>query len=413
MLNLELIQALATDPNRRAHLTVIVGDRTPREALLGVDQLVDAVIQYSELQDLEHPLYDLVHRPCQLRSVDQLDFLRKVGRRFVVSQLDCIAYSNPTYARTFKEWVDYRSATQLLFATADGIIFISKDAAEDASHQGLQIAAERSCVSYVGVDHQLHAAKARPPDGSDRFNATPFILMLGADFRHKNRAYALRVLKALVTRYGWPGQLVFAGPKVSSGGSPLEEAQELEHSPEIRDRVHEVGPVDEEQKRWLLENAALVLYPSVYEGFGLIPFEAAAAGTPALTTRATSLGEVLGEEVVYLDSLDPGVGAAVAWPLLTDPEAAHRQVEAILARAPAFTWRQVADTTWDFYQQLLTMPPRCRELAALWSADNERLFRRAETSWRERILRAFRILRTEGLKALWAEIKQFIAWLRA
>jgi hypothetical protein len=169
-----------------------------------------------------------------------------------------------------------------------------------------------------------------------------------------------------------------------------------------------------EKKWWLLENASLVLYPSVYEGFGLIPFEAAAVGTPALTTRATSLGEVLGEGLIYLDSLDPMVGAEIAWPFLTDPDAAHRQVEAIMARARAFTWRQVADTTWDFYYHLLKMPPRYRGRADLWSADNKSLVQRPETrSWQERIVRAFQILRTDGLGALWAEIKQFVAWLRA
>jgi GT2 family glycosyltransferase/glycosyltransferase involved in cell wall biosynthesis len=415
VLILELVRALATAPNHNAHVTLIVGDRTPRAALLGTDQLVDEVIRRSDLQDLEQPLFDLAHRPCQIRSTAQLAFLRKVARRFIVSQLDCIAYSNPSYARSFDEWMDYRHVTQLLFATADGIVFISNNAADDAVHQGLRIPLERSCVSYLGVDHRRHSAKAMPLPGSDKFKNEPYILVLGTNFRHKNRVYALRLLRALVTKYQWPGQLVLAGPKVNSGDSVAEEARELERSPELRSRVHDVGPVNEPEKKWwLLENASLVLYPSVYEGFGLIPFEASAVGTPALTTRATSLGEVLGEGLIYLDSLDPMVGAEIAWPFLTDPDAAHRQVEAIMARARAFTWRQVADTTWDFYYHLLKMPPRYRGRADLWSADNKSLVQRPETrSWQERIVRAFQILRTDGLGALWAEIKQFVAWLRA
>lgn len=414
VLILELVRALAIDPRRSAHLAMIVADRTPTEALLGVDQLVDAVVRYSDLQKPEHPLYDLVHRPCQLRSAEQLDFLRRVAHRFVVSQLDFIAYSNPSYARTFEEWLDYRLATQLLFDTADGVIFLSKDAAGDASHQGLRIDAERTCVSYIGVDHRLHSAEPRPPQGSEGFEGKPFIFMLGANFKHKNRTYAIRVFRALVTRYGWPGHLVFAGPEVSSGGSAEEEAQELEHSPEIDARVHDVGSVDEEEKRWLLENAALVLYPSVYEGFGLIPFEAAASGTPALTTRATSLSEVLGDKVVFLESLDPVVSAGIAWPLLRDPEAARRQVEAIRARSRAFTWRQAAEATWDFYQHLLKMPPRRQGLASLWSADDKWLTRRRKArSWTERIARSVSIVRTKGLRALGAEIKEFIEWQRA
>jgi hypothetical protein len=108
------------------------------------------------------------------------------------------------------------------------------------------------------------------------------------------------------------------------------------------------------------------------------------------------------------------VGAEVAWPLLTDPEAAHRQVEAIMARARSFTWRQVAGTTWDFYDHLLKMAPRFRQRADLWSADKKSPGQRPETrSWQERIVRAFRILRTDGSGALWAEIKQFVEWMRA
>jgi glycosyltransferase involved in cell wall biosynthesis len=413
VLILELVRALATLPDRSAHLTMIVADRTPRTALLGTDQLVDEVIRRSDLQEIDQPRFDLVHRPCQTRSTEELAFLQKTARRFIVSQLDCIAYSNPSYARSFEEWVDYRFVTQSLFSTADGVVFISRDAAEDAAHQGLQIPAERSCVSYVGVDHHRQSAEARPPRGSDRFQARPFMLMLGTDFRHKNRVYAYRLLRILAAEHQWPGQLVFAGPKVTSGGSVTTEVQELERSPEMQSRVHHLGAVGEEEKRWLLENAALVLYPSIYEGFGLVPFEAAAAGTPALATRATSLGEVLGDGVVYLDSLDPVVGAEIAWSLLADPEAARRQIEAIVARARAFTWRQVADTTWDFYQHLLSMPPRSQGLADLWFAVKSPVQRSETRTWPERIIRALRILRTGGLGALWAEAKQFIAWRRA
>jgi glycosyltransferase involved in cell wall biosynthesis len=106
--------------------------------------------------------------------------------------------------------------------------------------------------------------------------------------------------------------------------------------------------VSDGEKQWLIEKAALVLYPSTYEGFGLVPFEAAAVGTPALTTRSTSLVEVLGDQVLYLDTLDPWTGVDVVWALLSRPEVAHRQVEAIKARGLNFTWHVVAEKLWTF-----------------------------------------------------------------
>jgi glycosyltransferase involved in cell wall biosynthesis len=349
-----------------------------------------------------------------MRSANQLGLLSKAARRFIVSQLDCIAYSNPSYARSFEEWVNYRLVTQTAFAAADGIVFNSNDVAHDSAHRGLHIPSERTCVSYNGVDHHLHKADAVPPDKADELSARPFLIVLGTNFKHKNRVQALRILQVLITKHHWPGQLVFAGPKVNYGGSEADEAQELRENPELRPRVHDLGPVSEGQKKWLLENAALLLSPSAYEGFGLVPFEAAAVGTPALTTRATSLGEVLGDEVVFLDELDAARGAELAWSLLSNPELANKQVEAIKTRAAFFTWQMVAERTWELYQRILAMPLRTPALRT-WSHEREApsTWKQPEKSWPARVERAFQILRTKGPRALLQEIRQFIHWMRA
>jgi GT2 family glycosyltransferase/glycosyltransferase involved in cell wall biosynthesis len=414
VLILELIRALATHPGRHAYVAMIVGDRTPAEALLGVDDLVDDVFRRSDLQDLEDPTFDLVHRPCQVRSVEELTFLQKVAHRFIISQLDCISYSNPSYAETFDEWMHHRLVTELTHAMADGIIYISHEAAQDAAHQGLQVPAERTCISSIGVDHQLGSAEPKAPQGSDEFGGRPFILVLGTNFRHKNRVYALRLLGVLVAEYEWSGRLVFAGPTVSGSGSAAEEAEAFEKGPEIRAHVCDIGAVSEREKRWLLQRAALVLYPTIYEGFGLVPFEAAIAGTPSLTTRATSLGEVLGEKVTYLSTLDPAAGAEVAWSMLSDPAVARSQVEAIRERALAFQWQQAAGRTWDFYQRILRMPCRSPGFGVLLDPDQTRFVWGPQSrSWVKRVARAFRILRNEGSSALLAETQQFVRWLRA
>ncbi len=423
VLILELIRALAIAPDRNAHLTLIIADQAPLEALLGVDQVVDAVIRISDLPSQEQPVFDLIHRPSQIGLAAERAFLQDVARRFIVSHLDCISFSNPSYAKTWAEWERYRSVSATTFAQADGVIFISDDAAEDAGHQGLHIPAGRRCVTYAGVDHLQYSAKAAPPAGSAGFQDLPFLLMLGTNFKHKNRVYALRLLSTLVTEYRWSGHLVFAGPKVACGGSVAEEEWALRHQPEIRSRVHDLDAVDEGGKKWLLENATLLLYPSAYEGFGLVPFEAAAAGTPALTSKTTSLGEVLGDQVIYLDTFDPVAGAGVVWSFLSDPEMARKQVEAINARATQFTWRQVADRTWGFYKQILRMPPRPRQPTPLptppptppptpvLTDPHPTVEPVISRSWRERMARGRYILRNEGFQALLKETWQLIRWM--
>lgn len=414
VLILELVRALALAPRRDYHLTLIIGDSTSREALLGVDELVDDIVHKSDLHNLGDRQFDLIHRPSQLSSAEDLALLLQSSRRLVVSHLDSISFTKPDYAPSIEAWLHYRSVTHLAFALADGIIFISQDAGTDATHQGLQIPGDRTCVTYVGVNHQQHFTQPQPPAGSEAFRDSPFLLMLGTDFRHKNRPYAVRLLNALSSKHGWRGSLVFAGPRVSNGGSTADLDRELARDPKMIARVHELGAVSDQEKHWLLENAALVLYPSLYEGFGLIPFEAAAAGTPALTTRSTSLLEVLGEDVTHLETLAPEDGADIAWSLISDPEKARSQVEAINERAQSFTWQRVAERHQDFYDKVLQMPPRARQAAELWMADSgARLGDPPTRSWPERLGRAFTILRQDGIRALLNEVKQFIEWQRA
>jgi glycosyltransferase involved in cell wall biosynthesis len=183
--------------------------------------------------------------------------------------------------------------------------------------------------------------------------------MLGTNYRHKNRPFALRLFASLLEEYAWPGNLVFAGGAKLAGGSSREESHEIEQHPALQGRVINLGAVDEGEKQWLLEKAALLLYPSTVEGFGMVPFEAALAGTPALTSRLSSLGEVLGgDDLIYLESFEPVESAKTAWQLLTQPELAHRQTAAIQLRAGTFTWEKVAEATWEFYRQILRKAPR-------------------------------------------------------
>lgn len=416
VLTLELVRALATLPQPMMSLALIVNDHLDRSALLGVDQLVHEVVTLSDLRDWPQPRFDLVHRPFQFRSVAELALLRRVAQRLVVSQLDLIAFSNPGYEANPDEWERYRRLTRLVCSTADGVIFISQDAAQDARHQGIHVESERAFVIPPGLDH-LHRTTASMVENESRLPQLPFILMLGTDFRHKNRIYALRLLQALVRKYCWEGRLVLAGPNVAYGGSAEEEALLLQHSPELRSHVCYLGAVSQAEKQWLLKNASLVLYPSVSEGFGLVPFEAAAAGTPALTARVASLSEALGDEVIYLDTFDPEDGADLTWSFLTNAAVATRQVAAIQARMANFTWNAVAAQTLNVYWEILALPSRLHEeiVAPALSADpRHRLLveSKALPSWRRRWALAFYIAFTEGLASLFREIRQYIRWLK-
>ncbi|HEX9116378.1 MAG TPA: glycosyltransferase [Anaerolineae bacterium] len=413
VLTLELIRGLTASRHRFGSLSLIVSDGITSDDLRGVDKLVDEVVPVSRLGDLEKPAFDLIHCPYQLTSFDHLNLLRHAGRRLVVSMLDCIYYSSPAYAANFREWDNYRRLTEEVFSSADGIAFISQAAADEAVQQGLSIPGERSAITYAGVDHRLETDEnAVPPAEAENLAGQPFVLVLSTNFRHKNRVYALKVMEALWAHHGWPGRLVLTGANVSSGGSQAEEAQVLAQNPALAARVQYIGTVSTGAKKWLLQNAALVLYPSIREGFGMVPFEAALAGRPALSTRLASLGEVLGEEVMYLENLNPEAGAELVWALISDPAQAERQVQLIRSRAAQFTWDRAAELSWDFYRRIIDLPAR----GVRWqpvARKAGRTFKINEpvaTSWPGRIKRSWQILRTQGIRPLVWETGQFLQW---
>ena len=415
VVSLELIRAFGALARQHAHVTVLVRSGWPDEMRRTLLEYVDDVRPVGDFHELAGPQFDLMVRFLQALTPEDLLRLRTLARRFVVMQLDLIAYANPAYQRSYAEWQRYRTMTDLTFAYADGIAFNSGDVYADAVQRGLAVPEGRTCIAYNGVDHHFHRAGAHPPKRGDEIPAGDFVLVLGTNFLHKNRAYAIRLSEALMTRHGWTGKLVFAGPSVAYGGDGAQIAAALQASPRTGARFVDVGFVDEAEKRWLLEQAALVLYPSTAEGFGLIPFEAAAAGTPTLTARVSSLPEVLGEDVRYL-TFDHEEDVAAVWALLSDPERAAAQLAAIQARSARFRWDEVAARIRQLCDEVLTAPPRSNQMREQVQAVRRllqpgALDGRADKSWRQRLQFGLHIIRTEGLRPFAQEVKQYLRWV--
>lgn len=133
--------------------------------------------------------------------------------------------------------------------------------------------------------------------------------------------------------------LVLAGP---DGVGSDELAQAIAASP-ARDRVVRLGWVNDRQRDALLQAATVFAYPSRYEGFGLPPLQAMAAGTPVVATRCGALEEILGDAARLVDVGDQD-GLAEAIEQLVDDPGARRQLSGRgLARAALFTWEACAD----------------------------------------------------------------------
>jgi hypothetical protein len=199
------------------------------------------------------------------------------------------------------------------------------------------------------------------------------LVCIGADYKHKNRPFAIAMLHALRERHGWQGCLVLAGPHVPYGSSRQEESALLERYPELRASVIDVGPVSEAGKAWLYAQARAVIYPTLYEGFGLIPFEAARAGTPCIYAPLASLLELAGPEAATLIPWDPLLSSDAAWALLGEGQAREDHLRLLHERMAHARWEAVVGRLLETYGEAIRMPYRSAAPRAWQELERETL----------------------------------------
>jgi glycosyltransferase involved in cell wall biosynthesis len=153
-------------------------------------------------------------------------------------------------------------------------------------------------------------------------------------------------------------RLVLAGVD-REGGRALEDMMNRE--PGGADLVELHGHAGDADLLALYRSASALVYPSLYEGFGLPLLEAMACGTPVIASRAASIPEVTGAAALLLDPRDEHAWAD-AIESVFDPATAAPLRHAALRRAAMFTWRSTAEQTLAVYRRALgTAPSRRRD----------------------------------------------------
>lgn len=366
---LALVLALAGDS--RVKLRALVPPDLSEHA---AELLSDTEVELIAAEDAITPARrsEVVHRPQQISSVEDFPLLHAAGERLVITHHDLIAYHNASYHADIRSWLRHREITRAALGACDRVVFPSQHALRDALIEDL-LPEERGHVVATGsVERSAPSPQTTAPPG--RLAAgDPFLLCLGADYAHKNRPFAIRMLIEL-RALGWQGALVLAGSHVPYGSSREQEQDLLEGHPHIRDHVIDLGTVDGPAKSWLFSHTRALVYPSIYEGFGLLPIEAASNRVPCLYAPQASLAELDAGAATILP-WDPAVSAAAAMPLLIDGPERERHLRS-LAMLEVPNWSEIADRLIEVYRLAATGP---RPAAALLDPSGHRQLLREVT----------------------------------
>jgi glycosyltransferase involved in cell wall biosynthesis len=219
---------------------------------------------------------------------------------------------------------------------ADAIIADTQAARLDVA-DGLGINPARIAVCGAGVDDRFF-------DLTDRRRALapdPYILSVGTVEERKDLVTAVRAIAHL------PGvRLISAGPFTPYAREVMSEAAALG----VEDRVQLRGFVDDDELIRLYRGAAAFVFPSRYEGFGLPPLQALAAGVPAVVSRIPVLEEVLGDCALFAPCGDASAFSGALHGALSSPSAL---IQRGIERARTFTWPAVAEKVVEVYRRLV------------------------------------------------------------
>ena len=203
-------------------------------------------------------------------------------------------------------------------------------------------------VVHLPVPPEVMRA-SRPGDathrGSPEGDHPPCLLHVGNDAFYKNRVGVLRIFARV--RASVHARLEMVGPE------PSRELRSLVRDLEIAEHVRFVTDPSESELVELYRNASILLFPSLYEGFGWPPLEAMALGCPVVCSSAGSLPEVVGDAALTSAPDDEERLAALSLRILRDPSLADRLASQGRERARHFAVEAMTDRLLSIYRSVI------------------------------------------------------------
>ena len=210
-------------------------------------------------------------------------------------------------------------------ARSAAAVIVTSEFVRERAQEALGLGSDRLHVVPHAIDHTVFS-----PADEER---EPIVLYPARGWPHKNHA---RLFQAFATLRETRPQLRL----ILTGGG-------LERLDPIPEGVENLGEVPASQLASLYRRAACLVYPSLYEGFGIPPLEAMACGCPVAASSAGAIPEVCGDAAVFFDPTDVEAMAAA---MLEADSRRDELRERGFARVARYTWDETARRHEDVYR---------------------------------------------------------------
>jgi glycosyltransferase involved in cell wall biosynthesis len=244
-------------------------------------------------------------------------------------------------------WRLWRCWLKLQSRTASRVITLSRHSAMDIERL-LNAPADKIRIIPGGVESPGAPAAEISAEIRGIIQGGPFLLYVGRRDPYKNLAGLVQAF-ARVRAERNDCRLVLAGAPDARYMEPETETRRLG----LESAVIFTGHVGDAAITALYRNAAVFVFPSLYEGFGLPPLEAMAGGAPVVASNRTSVPEAVGDAALLVDPAAPAEMAQAICRVLSDRALAATLREAGLKRAASFTLRRQAEQTLAVYEELI------------------------------------------------------------
>ena len=270
-----------------------------------------------------------------------LDKYCPVGAKRVLTVYDMI---HEKYADAFEGSAETSNPKRIAAQRADHVICISESTRQDLVNI-CQIPIGKTSVIYLGVD-SIFSPKPQDIDSHLKL-PKKFLLYVGKRDGYKN-------FIGFLTAFAASPYLKENYSIVCFGGAALEPSElAVAHSMGLKPDqiVHYFG--GDELLASIYRQAQALIYPSLYEGFGLPPLEAMATGCPVICSNTSSLPEVVGGAGQYFDPLSQQSMMEAMEGVLSTSKRREELITLGYVQASKFSWEKCAKETMREYQKLL------------------------------------------------------------